>query len=118
MDAETVYYLDNFALMIRPAKVELVFNGCNTGEHESKEHPQGKAIDFTIVGKPFPPIPHTVGMLYYCRFRGVGVYINQEGFYSFHADTGEHFRQWAKYEDKEGQWHFMGLINDPKVWLG
>ncbi len=114
VNCETILSLDQFA-RIAEVHVDLLCNGLTSGVHDSREHAEGLAVDFVVrlSQGTRPDVRHYVPILYNVGFRGVGVYWNGTA-YSFHADIGDTFRQWA-WEKRPGQtgWMKRALIVDP-----
>ena len=81
--------------------VQLLYNGMNSGDHKAIEHPQGKAVDFVIVGEKVEPFIVICEMIV-AGFRGLGTYWNGVA-RSYHGDVREKFAQWQwknKRDDK------------------
>lgn len=81
----------------------LLNNGLTTGEHDSQEHPDGRAADITTREK-MPNIIRLVSILTANGFGGIGVYRNHVNAYSFHADLRRSLVpvMWYGYKDKAG----------------
>lgn len=93
--------------------IYLNFNGINSGYHESIEHKEGKAVDFTIKNKKnYYKVFKT---LLRAGFKGIGIYYTEDTMlYNFHADTGE-YRFWSGVKLKnKTSWEYGKLIIDPK----
>lgn len=115
MNFDAVFWFDQFAADMNDVhgfKVLICHNGCNSGNHKSKEHEDGHAIDFYFDGKT-PAVWHVVCELAFYGFKAIGVYLNQKGAYSFHADNVR-YRQWGMWTDKAGVRHSVAIVNDLK----
>jgi len=116
MRFEAVHCMDQFALGLPDnAAVQLLHNGCNTGKHDSPEHPAGEAIDITIIGHQ-PPVWEVVCRLAYSGFKAIGVYLNYKGIYSYHADICR-YRQWAQFIHEDGHREQVALIENLQRFL-
>ena len=89
-------------------------NGINSGDHDSEEHPDGKAFDvYTVRRITFRTVRRLVYLALKCGFRGIGIYHNGT-MYSFHLDTGEN-RGWVARKKRRGRrWSYYPMIVDPK----
>ena len=78
---------------IKPLK-----NGITTGKHSSREHPEGKAIDFTFDHRDGPVTQDDLYILQTCGvnagFRGFGFYFNGK-VWSFHMDLRATMNAWT-----------------------
>jgi hypothetical protein len=102
-----------FGMEANHVKVVLMHNGMNSGKHTSKEHPEGKAIDFALVARTYPPIIEIMMRAAFCGFTGFGVYYNSKGIYSYHVHTGPRFASWQTRILADGTRKTGALINDP-----
>jgi len=106
----TIKYLDRVrSLVDKPIK--LIHNGLTSGNHTSRTHLEGCAVDFYVMDD----ISHTEAVkvaLYGVSvgFRGIGVYWNGEA-YSFHFDTRNELGTWyGTKTNKNDSWCYHGLM--------
>jgi len=100
--------------------VHIVYNGITTGQHQSIEHPDGKALDTFIL--PADKIVDKVFLkrCYYAAidsgFRGIGTYYNVEtNITGFHLDIGKNIRRWKAVKLKKSfNWHFLEFSFDQR----
>jgi len=98
--------------------IRLMANGLNSGDHKSKEHAAGEAVDFAVSGvKTFAQVVKVIYAMLEAGFRGIGVYWNGHA-YSFHGDVGA-IRTWAairiesKGVPRKTEWKYYALLVDP-----
>lgn len=108
VEYDLIHNLDRLRQMLKK-KIYLLPNGLTTGNHSSKEHPEGIAGDFTIQGITAKDVVKVVVLASYIGFKGIGVYRNENGAYSFHMDLRNELALWkgTKYED--GGWNYSSL---------
>jgi hypothetical protein len=104
---ETIHKLDMVRSVIG-LPISLQVNGLTSGNHSSKEHPRGEAVDFYLKTNPDP-----VKVVLACAsfgFRGIGVYLNKAtGLWQYHMDTRKALSTW--YADKVNgeSWKYKAL---------
>lgn len=89
--------------------IQLVFNGITTGNHKSKGHLSGNAIDVRI--KSVTDSNHALKIMLMASsvgFSAIGVYKNSAGWYNFHLEIDETFRVWGATMSR-GEWDMCGL---------
>ena len=102
---ETIKKLDEFRKLIK-CPVHLLVNGITTGNHESEEHPNGKATDFRLGN--LRTTDEVVKTALQAGFSGMGVYWNSVT-NSYHLDTGK-FRFWYGDKNSSGGWDYSSLF--------
>jgi len=114
VDVETFICLQRFRSIIK-REVHLIKNGINSGDHKSKEHDGGIAIDCCIYGKLIS-LNKIIYSAMKAGFTGIGIYYNkQTNIYSFHFDLGR-IRMWTAYkETRTAKWKYYGFLLDPKT---
>jgi hypothetical protein len=76
-------------------RVKFHKNGLTTGKHKSKYHPAGLAGDFYLDPDDGKVDPKEVYLnMVLAGFKGIGVYLNRDGSYSFHGDLRVEFGDW------------------------
>jgi hypothetical protein len=98
--------------LIAPRKIYLLQNGLTTGNHKSKEHNEGKAVDFTFGSNHTPPLKSVVFAAIRAGFNGIGAYCNKAGIYSFHLDIRTDQATWFGVPEVGGGWLYLPLITD------
>lgn len=95
------------------APIFFMFNGLNSGSHQSKGHPEGKAFDLTVKGKSFYQVYKIAVKVGFFAF---GLYYNGK-IYSYHLEDSEEVRRWIKIKEKQGSpWIDVPFfIEDPKI---
>jgi hypothetical protein len=77
-------------------RVHICKNGLTTGKHDAEEHPNGIAIDFYLDPRDGKvDVKEVVFHMILAGFKGIGVYINKNGMYTFHGDLGRR-RDWFR----------------------
>lgn len=104
IDFFTVKALDE-ARIILDEQINPLLNGITSGKHSSSTHKDGKAIDFTCEADPLKIILTLASV----GFTGIGVYVNEFGFRSYHADTGKGLRTWKGTKAEDGTWRYTKL---------
>ena len=89
--------------------IRLIKNGLTTGKHQSKTHHDGKAVDFHF-DVYVSPIKVIVAMIQ-SGFKGIGVYKNAKGFYSYHGDTRSEFGCWYREYSEDETYIEESLFN-------
>jgi hypothetical protein len=84
-------------------------NGLNSGKHISVTHGDDDAIDFYF-DHYIDPITVICAMIR-AGFTGIGVYKNVGGYYSYHGDVGEGFRQWYREYKDDGTHEDVDIFN-------
>jgi len=88
-----------------------------TGKHSAKEHPDGKAVDWSFARNPHKVNVNEIFKLaLQCGFKGVGIYYNQhKNVYRFHFDLRKEYGFWSATRDAYNEkWIYKPLIMDPK----
>lgn len=100
---------------VEARRIFLVHNGLTTGEHKSKEHPLGLAVDFCFYKEDGIVNPISVFKnILTVGFKGVGMYWNGNQ-YSFHCDLRPHYAFWNGIKKSKTQgWTFKSAIVDPR----
>ncbi len=111
---ETIFKLQYFRNKIKRTIV-LLNNGLTSGNHSSKKHPEGLAVDFTFrEGDGTISVTEVFKYALEAKFKGIGIYHNQAT-YSFHFDLRECYGFWsARKEHRATSWEYDSLIVDPK----
>ena len=97
-------------------------DGINSGAHDSKQHPEGKAFDIYFNEKHGAITYEVIKQYFYialaCGFRRIGIYWNGK-MYSMHLDTGPEYGFWiAAKGNKIKSWVYKPFLNDPKKITG
>lgn len=90
--------------------IELVSNGITTGNHNSKGHRTGNAVDVRI--RSVNSSNHALKIMLMATsvgFSAIGVYKNSAGFYNFHFEIDKTFRVWGATMKDSGSWDMCGL---------
>lgn len=105
----TINYLDRLRSLVgKPIKI--LKNGLTTGNHASKTHTEGYAVDFYVVGNLSHSEAVKVALMgVSVGFRGIGVYLNQSGVYSFHFDIRNKFSTWKATKNSFNKWSYETL---------
>jgi len=112
IDTELIVKLDHLRNKINKPFI-LIKNGLTTGKHTSKEHYNGKAVDFLPKYIKSPAKAKTfVYKSLETGFRGIGLYYNNSyKNYHFHLDLGK-IRFWKATKNKTGEpWDYNTLFN-------
>lgn len=106
---KTMIAIDNVRHMVGQP-IHLLRNGMTSGNHSAKEHPNGEAVDFYLSTSDDSVAVQVAFSMVASGFRGIGVYKNEAGVYSFHGDTRELLTTWRgmKVQDKKG-WEYTAL---------
>lgn len=108
VEYELIHNLDRLRQMLKK-RIHLLPNGLTTGKHSSKEHKEGKAVDFTIQGITAKDVVKVVVLSSSIGFKGIGVYRNEKGAYSFHMDLRNEVALWKGTKYEGGGWNHSGL---------
>lgn len=65
--------------------MKMLYNGATKGKHSAEEHPLGRALDFYYL-KPVPILEHILTAVK-CGLNGIGIYVNEKGYLSYHLDN-------------------------------
>jgi len=108
--------LQAFRILI-DRRVGLIRNGMTTGDHKSKEHPLGLAVDgFLYPDDGQIEISDIVKAALAAGFKGMGVYWNMKQF-SFHLDLRPDLAFWYGFKDGTnglmGKWTYSSLFVTP-----
>lgn len=113
---QLIYTIDLFRAASK-RKVKLLKNGITSGNHKSKWHPNGKAIDcYYDPSEGVVDIKKVLALALKVGFKGIGIYWNASGIYSFHFDLRSTYSFWigTKKSPKAKSWKYGILIVDPK----
>lgn len=112
---ETIQAADRFRALVGK-RVHPLFNGITTGNHKSKEHEDGLAIDVWVEGHPSPYFVFKRALD--AGFTRIGVYWNGVA-YSFHLALGAKHGFWTAYKSDPDvkQWTYGRIIVDPAEML-
>jgi len=111
--AELIYGIDRVRLEV-DRRIKPLKNGLTTGKHSSREHPDGKAIDFTFDDRDGVVKQDTLYTLFRAGldngFRGFGFYFNGN-VWSFHMDRRAIFAAWTgrKSAPGTGSWVYKRM---------
>lgn len=113
LDSDMLIALHRFNVTIHEKYgwiVKLIYNGMNSGDHSSKTHPEGKAVDFTVEGENVNPF-FVICEMIVSGFRGIGTYWNGVA-RSYHGDVRKTFAQWQwrNKRDDEGKRIYEALF--------
>ena len=82
-------------------------NGLNSGRHKAIQHPKGQAMDFHTLD---PNIGRLMFLFGKYGLKGIGVYKNHLGIYSFHVDDRPLLTMWSGVRKKAGEpWTYGAL---------
>ena len=90
--------------------IHLLHNGLTTGNHNSRLHASGEAVDFTVRGcdSALAWLIASAGIM--AGFRGIGIYCNFSGVHSFHFDLRDNFASWHGYKNADDRdWRFTKI---------
>lgn len=90
----------------------LLPNGLTTGKHKSEYHIIGEAVDFYIEDLTDKEAVMVCFLASAIGFRGIGVYKNKKGVYSFHMDLRSKFGIWKGIKNKSNTWKYKDLTFD------
>ena len=103
--------LDRFRKLVG-CKVFILKNGLTSGNHRSKAHALGMAVDVTVEHERTPQEIFKIAMK--CGFDAVGVYHNTRA-YSYHLGIHGMLSLWSATPYPDGSWKYGPLIVDPKA---
>jgi len=95
-------------------RIKLLKNGMTTGKHSSREHPEGRAVDFTLDNRDGPITQDTLYLIFTLGirlgFRGFGYYFNGKT-WSFHLDLRSGCDIWTgrKKAPGKGAWIYKRM---------
>lgn len=98
------------------ASISLIANGLTTGNHKSKEHAEGKAVDCYLKGGDLCGLSIATILFLAVKngFKGFGIYFNGS-IYSFHLDLRPAFSAWTAFKHPEdSDWTYSRFVNDPQ----
>lgn len=84
-------------------------NGLTTGKHDAEEHPDGDAIDFHF--DHFISPMRVIAAMFAAGFKGIGVYLNVGGFYSYHGDNRGTIGTWFREYNADGTYTEESIFN-------
>jgi len=93
VDFASLKMLDRLAILLG-TPVYLIAGGITTGNHKSEYHKKGRAFDFHLGEITHETAVRVSLWAVYVGFRGVGIYINAKGAYSFHVDSRTTLSTW------------------------
>ena len=111
--AELIFGLDRVRLEV-DRRIKPLKNGFTTGKHSSREHPDGKAVDFIFYEKDGVITQDTLYTLHKAGldngFMGFGFYFNGR-VWSFHLDRRKVYAAWTgrKSAPGKGSWVYKRM---------
>lgn len=95
--------------------IYILKNGLTSGNHRSKYHHKGMAVDFYLMNNDFDTVYEVYKLLLEHHFKGIGLYYCKDTkYYTYHADTRRDYGFWTGVKSGLYQnWSYLSLVSDP-----